>query len=139
MAPKDINNDKETQVWINLYGKRLSHKPRKRSKFSVGDSVRLSIDKAPFMKRYQGIWTEEVFIIDAIVYFNPTTYKIKNHEPIRGSFYEQQLQVILETKTYRIEKVIPKKKEGERVLLYVNWKGYPDKFISYVFQDEVES
>ena len=36
------------------------------------------------MKRYQEIWTAEVFIIDAIVYGNPTTYKIKDHdnEPI---------------------------------------------------------
>ena len=82
MAPKDINNEKETQVSINLYGKRLSLKSRKRSRFSAGDSVRLSIDKAPFMKRYQEIWTEEVFIIDAIVYANPTTYKMKDHEPI---------------------------------------------------------
>ena len=29
------------------------------------------------MKRYQEIWTEEVFIIDAIVFGNPTTYKIE--------------------------------------------------------------
>ena len=68
MGPKDVSRDKETQVWINLYEKRLSHKQRKRSKFSVGDFVRLSIEKAAFMKRYQEIWTEEVFIIDAIVY-----------------------------------------------------------------------
>ena len=30
MDPKDVNKDKETQVWINLYGKRLSHKRRKK-------------------------------------------------------------------------------------------------------------
>ena len=29
------------------------------------------------MKRYQEIWTQEVFIIDAIVYGNPTIYKTK--------------------------------------------------------------
>ena len=28
VAPKDVNKDKETQVWINLYKKRLSHKRR---------------------------------------------------------------------------------------------------------------
>ena len=77
MAPKDVRKDKETQVWINLYGKRLSHNQRKRSKFSVEDFVRLNIEKTPFMKRYQKIWTEKVFIIHAIVYGNPTTYKIK--------------------------------------------------------------
>ena len=30
MIPKDFNNDKETQVWINLYGKRLSHNRKKK-------------------------------------------------------------------------------------------------------------
>ena len=93
------------------------------------------------MKRYQEIWTAEVFIIDAIVYGNPTTYKIKDYdnEPIKKTFYEQELQFIVESKTYRIEKMIRKKKEGESVLLYVKWKGYPDKFNSYMFQDEIES
>ena len=65
MASKDVNKDKETQIWINLYEKK-THKRRKRSKFSVGNFVRLSIKKAPFMKRYQEICTEEVLIIHAI-------------------------------------------------------------------------
>ena len=45
----------------------------------------------------------------------------------------------MEPKAYRIKKVIRKKKEGECVLLYVKWKGYPDKLNSYLFQDEKES
>ena len=78
MAPKDVN--RETQVWINLYKKRLSHKRRKRRKLSVGNFVRLSIQQAPFMNRCQQIWTEEVFIINAITYGNPSTYKIKDQD-----------------------------------------------------------
>ena len=35
MGTKDVNKDKETQVWINLYEKRLN-KRRKKSNFSVG-------------------------------------------------------------------------------------------------------
>ena len=80
MTPKDVNKDKETQVRINLSEKRLSQKRGKKSKFSIGGFVRLSIEKGPFMKRYQEIWTEEVFIIDAIVYGNPTIYKIKDQD-----------------------------------------------------------
>ena len=93
------------------------------------------------MKRYQEIWTEEVFISDAIVYGNLTTYKIKDqdNEPIKGTFYKQELQLIVEPKTQDIEKVIRKNKKGDRALLYVKWKGYPDKFNSYMFQDEIES
>ena len=38
------------------------------------------------MKRYQEIWSKEVFIIDVIVYGNPTTYKRKDQDdqPIKG-------------------------------------------------------
>ena len=121
--------------------KKDSHKRGKKSKFSTVDFVRLSIEKAPFTKRYQEISTEEVFIIDAIVYGNPTTYKIKDqdNEPMKGTFYEQELQLVVQPKKYRVEKEIRKKKKGDRALLYVKWKGYLDKFNSYVFQDEIES
>ena len=62
------------------------------------------------------IWTEGVFITDAIVNGNPTTYKIKDkdNEPVKGTFYEQELQLIVESKMYCIKKVIPMKKEGNR-------------------------
>ena len=79
-VPKDVSKYKETQVRINLYEKSLSHKRTKRSKFGVANFVRLSIEKAPFMKRYQEIWSKEVFIIDVIVYGNPTTYKRKDQD-----------------------------------------------------------
>ena len=134
-----LNKDEETQVWINLYEKRLSHKRRKK-KISVGDFEE-GIEKAPFMKRHQMIWTKEVFVIDAIVYSNSTSYKIKyqDNEPIKGIFYGHELQLIVERKMYRIEKVIQKKQEAAHVLLYVKWKGCPDKFNRYVFQGEIES
>ena len=47
MAPKDVSKDKKTQIWINLNENKLSHKQIKRSKFSVGNFVRLSIENAP--------------------------------------------------------------------------------------------
>ena len=63
------------------------------------------------MKRYQEIWSEVVFTIDPISCGNPTTYEIKDQydEPIKGTFYKQELQLIVEPKTYRIVKVIQKK------------------------------
>ena len=58
---------------------------------------------------------------------------------MKGIFYEQDLQLIVQPKTYRTEKVIQKKNEGDRALFYVKWKDYPDKFNSSVFKDETES
>ena len=57
----------------------------------------------------------------------------------RSAHYSRYFLLIVEPKTYRIEEMIRKKKESECVLLYINWKSYPDKFNFYVFQDEIES
>ena len=51
MAVKDASKNKKAKFWVNLYEKRLSHKQRERSKFSVREFVRLSIKKSP-MKRF---------------------------------------------------------------------------------------
>ena len=67
------------------------------------------------MKICQGIQTEEVFIIDTIVYGNLTTYEIKDQD--KGAFYEQELQLIVEPKMYHIQRVIRKKKEGGRLCI----------------------
>ena len=63
-----------------------------------------------------------MIITDAINYGNPTAYKIidQDNKPMKGAFYEQELQLIVEAKTYRIDKEIRKKKEGNRLLLNVN-------------------
>ena len=76
-----------------------------------------------------------MFVIDQILPTQPVTYKIRAlaDEPIDGSFYEQQMQKTTQT-TFRIEKVLRKRKG--RAL--VKWKGYPDKFNSWVPLEDLE-
>lgn len=139
MTPNDVTKDTEIMVWMNLYEKR--NLSRKRAKLNVGDHVRLSVEKAPFRKGYVEGWTEEVFVITAKVEGNPTVYKVKDQlgEDIKGTFYVEELQLINEPRTYRIEKVLRKKKQTNgKVLLYVKWKGYPDKFNSYVPEEDLD-
>jgi len=48
--------------------------------------------------------------------------------------YSKEIQKVSAPESYRIEKVIRKKRDREsgKVLLYVKWKGYPEKFdVSY--------
>ena len=73
------------------------------------------------MKKHQETLTEEVFIYDAIVYGNPTIYKIKDqdNEPIKETFYEQELQLLVEPNTCRIKKGIQKKKRRAIVYCYM--------------------
>ena len=124
------------KVYFHLYVGKDPHTPHdKRSDdrkptFKVGDRVRISkYKRKTFDKGYTPNWTEEVFIIDEIQFTNPITYKIKdlNGEPIKGTFYREELQKT-DQEVYRIEKVIRKTKDKA----LVKWKGYPDQFNSWV-------
>ena len=118
----------ELTVWRNLYPDRLKINDIT-PKFSVGDEVRISKKKKTFEKGNTTRWTEEIFTITKIQNTNPITYKIADFqgEEIDGTFYEPELQKT-EQQVFRIEKVIEKRKNKS----LVKWKGYSDKFNSWV-------
>ena len=145
MRPVNVNKRNVPIVWINLYDEVLSvksKKKKKKDKLNVGDHVRISIEKQPFQKRYQEVWTEELFIVThCIIVKNFTVYKLKdqNGEPIKGTFYFEELQKVIEPDTYRIERIIRKKRAADgKLLYYVKWKGYSDKFNSYVHAQDLQ-
>ena len=98
-------------------------------KFKVDHGVRISKHKNSFAKGYTQNWSEEVFIISKIKNTVPWTYVISdvNGEPTTGTFYEKELQKASQ-ETFRIEKVI--KRKGDK--LYVKWKGYDNRFNSWI-------
>ena len=120
--------ENELTVWRNLYPDRLKIHDL-RPKFSVGDEVRISKKKKTFEKGYTTRWTEKIFTITKIQNTKPITYKIADlqGEEIDGTFYEPELQKT-EQQVFRIEKVIEKRKNKS----LVKWKGYSDKFNSWV-------
>ena len=127
-ASKEENKNK---VWTNLYGNLIYLIPEK-AKFEIGDKVRIpKYKRKVFDKGYTPNWTEEIFIIDKILPTKPVTYKIVDlmGKEISGSFYEKELQKTKQ-ETFRIEKVI--KKDDVNKLALVKWKGYPDKFNSWI-------
>ena len=129
LTPIDASKKKnELTVWRNLYPDRYKTS-RLNPKFSVGDEVRITKKKKDFEKGYTTRWTEEIFTIKEIRETNPITYKLEDlqGEEIKGTFYEPELQKT-EQQIYRIEKII-KKEKGKSL---VKWKGYPDKFNSWV-------
>ena len=129
LTPVEASKKKnELTVWRNLYPDRYKTS-RLNPKFSVGDEVRITKKKKVFEKGYTTKWTEEIFTIKEIRETNPITYKLEDlqGEEITGTFYEPELQKT-EQQIYRIEKII-KKEKGKSL---VKWKGYPDKFNSWV-------
>ena len=86
MKPIDVRDNNNKRVYID----------EKRSRFKVGDRVRISKFKNIFAKGYTPNWSKEIFIVDKINDTVPYTYNLKdlNDEEIIGSFYDQELQKI---------------------------------------------
>ena len=86
MKPIDVN-DNNKRVYIDEHNE-------KRSRFKVGDRVRISKFKNIFAKVYTPNWSKEIFIVNKINDTVPYTYNIKdlNEEEIIGSFYDRELK-----------------------------------------------
>ena len=107
---------------------------KKDPKFKVGDHVRISKYKSIFANGYTSNWSEEVFVISSIKNTVPSTYVISdlNGEEITGRFYEKELKKTNQKKV-RIEKVL--KSKGNK--LYVKWKGYHNRFNSWIDKKDI--
>ena len=138
MTPAEASKQQnEKKVFANLFGDLLYAK-RGKAKFKVGDKVRISKFKRKiFDKGFTPNWTEEIFVIDEILNTNPLTYKLVDllGEKITGSFYEAELQKTNQN-IFRIEKVI--RRDQKKKKAFVKWKGYPDKFNSWIPLSDAE-
>lgn len=125
-------------MWETLYGDDVDK--RVQFKFQVGDRVRISKVKRLFEKSYLPNFTEEMFTIHKRFARQVPVYKLKDDagEILDGTFYEAELQkVIKKDDVYRVVKVLRKRKRKGVVEYFVKWKGYPDKFNSWVAESDI--
>ena len=82
--------------------------------------------------------SEELFVVKHAVGNNPTVYKLQDQagEDIKGTFYSKEIQKVTEPESYRIVKVIRKKRDRAGNLLYFV-KRYSDKFNSFVRSEDL--
>ena len=120
---------KPIDVMGNSYAEFKEDYNKKGPKFKVGDHVRILKYKNIFAKGYTPNWSEEVFVVSKIKNTVPWTYVINdlNGKEITGSSYKTELQKTSQ-KEFRIEKVIRRK--GDK--LYVEWKGYDNRFNNWI-------
>ena len=94
MKPINVKNNK--RVYIDEHNEKDTAKSSssERSRFKVGNRVRISKFKNIFAKGYTPNWSKEIFIVDKINDTVPYTYNIKdlNGEEIIGSFYDREFQ-----------------------------------------------
>jgi transposase InsO family protein len=144
MAPNDVNNENEIELWEKQQSKgpQLVTRKDRHTLFKVGDSVRISKAKRIFDKGYLPNWTEEIFTITHVIktpkiniaYSGPTQYKIKDYknEVIEGAFYGFELQKIQPPELYRIEEVLRQRTVRGQRQYFVKWMGYGPEFNSWV-------
>ena len=134
MKPADVNENKASEVWNNLY-RNLFKKPTK-YKFKVGDQVKISKHKRIFEKGYLPSWTEETFTVAQRLLRDPPVYRLKEADGdwIKGTFYEFELQKVIETEKhlFRIEKILKRRGRGANKEVLVHWKGWPKKYDSWI-------
>ena len=121
-------------MFTALYGK--IRPPPPLAKFHVGEKAWIVRKKDTFEKDFTPNWTEEVFALSEVKHTNPITYSVKDElgEPIKGIFYEQELQSSVQ-EIFRIERVLRKKKNQ----VYVKWKGYSNAFNSWIPVADLEA
>lgn len=115
--------------------KRLKLK-RRRSKFKIGDFVRISRYRTIFEKGYTPNWTTEIFRIRKIQYSNdPITYLLEDYQKneIKGSFYAEEIQAVMHKDIYLVEKII-RKKNGR---VYVKWLSFGPEHNSYILEKDI--
>lgn len=111
-------------------------------KFRVGDVVRISIYKGVFDRGFTASWSTELFKVDKVIVTSPPTYLLKDMEgaPIKGCFYEAELQKTKHPDTYLVEKVLRHRRRPQPTgssKAYVKWLGFSDKYNSWINEDDI--
>jgi hypothetical protein len=137
MAPNDVNEDTEHELWLKQEQKGPQKVSNRESVFvfKVGDEVRLSKAKRVFTKGYLPNWTEEIFTVSRVLGTKPVQYKVQDYrrDQIQGSFYGAELQKVVKPGEYAVEKVIRTRRVRGRIQYFVKWLGYDDEHNSWVY------
>lgn len=134
MRPIDVNFDNAQEVWEKIYGPKsnlIRPAIKKYPRYMKDDFVRMSRNKGVFHKGYYPSWSDEILEIEKVKRQNPIRYKVRDDkgELFDGYFYEPDLQKVKkdESTTYRIEKILRKKKDKDGNILYlVKFFDYPN-------------
>lgn len=144
MTPASVTLQNAAVARANLESRSKRRRPRL-PKYKVGEYVRISRTKGTFEKGYEANWSEEIFEIISANSMRQgiPVYELRDlaGEDIEGFFYEEELGPVLKdfaNEEFEIERVIREKGRGKNRQLLVHWRGYPDKFNSWIPADSLK-
>ena len=133
MTPNQASASPEAvaKVWAKLQKKNVTSVT---PAFKLDDVVRISRTKGIFEKGYDVGWSREEFKVVMVLGTNPPVYGLQDYagEPIKGTFYEQEMQLVKEPGVFLIDQILKEKGKGSRKELFVSWLGWPEKFNSWI-------
>lgn len=145
MAPNEVTNENQEIAMLRNWDQQAVRFSRaKKPQLAIGDHVRLTQRRMPFTRGYTPRWTRELFVVNAIeTEAQPVAYRVEDQsgEPIKGLFYEAELQKVDKPDVYRIEEILKQQtvRRGGKKRFYVKWLGYPTSFNSWVEEDDLEN
>ena len=112
--------------------------------YKKSDKVRISHMVKTFERAYNEKWTREIFkVVQSFKCFGMRKYRLcdLDREDIKVTFYEAELQLVdyLAQGSFEIEKVIKKRGHGKKEEVLVKWKGWPEKFNSWILTSDLQS
>lgn len=143
MTPKQAEDNLQGEhLQLNLIQQQQLEKiPRKKPKYSIGTYVRIAKQKGKFSRSYSEQTMQEIFRIKSvdvskkIPLYHLTDYD--GNEELVGGFYEFELTPV-QTKVFRIEKILKRRKWRGKDQLFVKWKGFKDNHNSWIDATNVE-
>jgi transposase InsO family protein len=138
MSPNEVTYQNEDEVYRTLYKKR----PISGKKLKQGDLVRISEKRHIFEKGYLPNFTEEVFKVAKVISnHTPHRYELEDlsGERIDGRFAPEEIQETIKgpDNLWKIEKIIRQVKRADGVYYFIKWRGFPDKFNSFVREEDI--
>ena len=115
-------------------------KKKKSIRFKIGDKVRLQKFRSVFNRGYLPTFTNEVFKIMKVLDHLPITmYKIAEWDgtEIEGHFYPEEL-TLFRGNVFKLEKILKRGMRNGIPSAFVKWKGFKDKYNSWVPLSKIE-
>ena len=84
----------------------------------------------------------EIFeVVQCFKHFGICKYRLCNldGEDVKGTFYELQSVDYSAQESFKVEKVIERRGRGKKQEVLVKWKGWPEKFNSWIPASDLES
>lgn len=142
MPPNEVNPENVRQVYRNNSGSPAKLLKPKKASFKTGDFVRISKLRPVFAKGFEANFSTEVFEITAVLDSKiPHLYRLNDLEGvnIKGLFYPQQIIKCSRPQTFKVDKLLKKRKRGGQLEYYVSFVGLPKNQNCWVLASDVEN